>query len=242
MEQRGSVASTRAVRIAAAARLAGTCVLALTVLLAGVVASAQPAPGNPGSGQAPDQWTAQWWQFVISFPAPGNPLLDDGTAGDTCAIAQRGPVWMLGATVLPAPVTRHCTVPEGKALLFPVANIVDVNVAAQSASELRAEIDPIIDGAINMAVEIDGSPLAGFQQQRQAYRVRSPAFEITLPPDNLFGLPAGTYSPAVADGYYVTLDHLTVGHHTIHIHGELPLGGYVADVTYQLDVVPIRLK
>ena len=33
--------------------------------------------------------------------------------------------------------------------------------------------------------------------------------------DNLFGLPAGTYAPAVADGFYLLLPPLPPGAHTI---------------------------
>jgi len=53
-------------------------------------------------------------------------------------------------------------------------------------------------------------------------------------------VPAGIYSPAVDDGFYVQLNPLKVGSHTLHFHAENP--GFVEDVTYNLTVVPVLLK
>ena len=39
------------------------------------------------------EWSAQWWQYVLSFPESQNPLLD--TTGAECGIGQSGPVWFL---------------------------------------------------------------------------------------------------------------------------------------------------
>src|SRR5258706_16430044 len=54
-----------------------------------------------------EQWTAEWWQFILSLPAAANPLLDTGAQ---CAVGQRGPVWFLAGS-LGEVVTRTCTVP-----------------------------------------------------------------------------------------------------------------------------------
>src|SRR2546430_13692006 len=32
------------------------------------------------------RWSAEWWQFVLSFPMPENPLLD--STGEKCAIGR----------------------------------------------------------------------------------------------------------------------------------------------------------
>ena len=45
------------------------------------------------------EWTARWWEFMVSIPAPNNPILD--TTGADCGIAQAGPVWFLEGQVLP---------------------------------------------------------------------------------------------------------------------------------------------
>ena len=40
-----------------------------------------------------------------------------------------------------------------------------------------------------------------------------------MPEDNLFGLPATTYEPAIADGYYVLIPPLPRGKYTIRFGG-----------------------
>ena len=186
------------------------------------------------------KWSAEWWQFVLSIPASENPLLD--TTGERCVVGQRGPVWFLfGGTA-----TRTCSIPEGKALFFPVLNLADINVTTQTAEELRAEIAPCLDlGAVTtLSVEVDGEPIEKLQKKPEKFRVRSVVFDITVPADGF--LDPGTYSPVVDDGFYVMLKPLDVGEHTLHIIGATqgcPISGgpFAVDVTYNLTIVPVTL-
>jgi hypothetical protein len=80
----------------------------------------------------------------------------------------------------------------------------------------------------------------------QRFRIRSNVFSITVPENNLFGIDAGTYSPAIDDGFYVMLNPLGVGAHTVQFQGAsggCPLigGPFSAIVTYELTVVPVTL-
>jgi hypothetical protein len=76
-----------------------------------------------------------------------------------------------------------------------------------------------VDGAKNLSVQVDGNKINNLQ------RVQSDVFEVALAENNIFdspcnplNVPAGIYSFAVDDGYYVGLE-LKAGHHTLHIHG-----------------------
>jgi hypothetical protein len=100
-------------------------------------------------------WSAEWWQFALSLPASKNPLVD--ATGEKCAVGQRGEVWFLVGSFI-GPVTRACLIPEGKALFFPAINLVDINVATQTADELRDEIAPSVDAVTTLSVEVDGKP------------------------------------------------------------------------------------
>jgi hypothetical protein len=183
------------------------------------------------------EWSAEWWQFVFSLPASENPILD--TVGTACAVGQHGPVWFLVGSFGSTPVLRTCSIPEGEALFFPVVNQADINVAAQTVRELRAEIAPCGDAANALVAEVDGEPIENLQKSR----VKSVPFEITVPQDGL--LDPGTYSPAVGDGYYVMLKPLSRGNHTIHFSGQEPAGQKCSavdvDITYVLTVVPVNL-
>jgi hypothetical protein len=66
---------------------------------------------------------------------------------------------------------------------------------------------------------------------------------LTFPANNIFSfigvpLPAGTYAPAVADGFYLLLAPLPPGAHTIRFGGQglFNGGGFSQDITYHLAV------
>src|SRR4051794_31842313 len=66
-------------------------------------------------------------------------------------------------------------------------------------------------------------------------RSAHPDARAVLPDANLFGLPAGTYAPAVQDGYYLLFDARTPGAHTIKFGGTGNFGGrFTQDITYRL--------
>lgn len=204
--------------------------------------------GDP-QGQSAKELSAQWWQWALSIPTAHYPPGD--TTGENCMVGQRGSVWFLAGNG-GGSVTRTCAVPEGKALFFPVINSVNFdtpNVCGQGPDSLavkdyRAFSAAFIDGATNLSVAVDGKTIKNLQ------RVRSRVFELALPEDNVFavpcaslgGLPAGVYSPAVDEGFYVGLDPLEVGNHTLHIHAEQPSNNFILDVTYNLTVVPVVQK
>jgi hypothetical protein len=67
------------------------------------------------------------------------------------------------------------------------------------------------------------------------FLVTSPLYELTLPEDNVLGLPAGTGQP-VARGVWLMLAPLSVGQHTIYVHGTVPDFDY--EVAYGITVTP----
>lgn len=196
-----------------------------------------------------EKLTAEWWQWALSIPTSINPQLD--TDGRNCMVGQRGSEWFLAGIFSGGSATRACAVPEGTVLFFPVINTVNFNtpnVCGQGPEnipvrDLRRLSAASIDGATKLSVIVDGRPVANLQ------RVRSQVFEVALPGDNVFNplcggpgtVPAGIYSPAVDDGFYVMLAPLRGRTHTLHFHAENPSQSFVGDVTYNLTVVPVLL-
>ena len=190
--------------------------------------------------------SAEWWQWALSIPTSVTPPV--GT--HECMVGQRGPVWFLAGLFGDGTVIRTCSVPDGKALFFPVINFVNINtpnLAGQGpenlpVSTLRAQAAEFIDGATNLSVTVDGVTITNLR------RIRSRVFEVALPEDNVFGAPTGIYSPAVDDGIYVLLHPLPAGSdHTLHFHAERPPGTFnskevIQDVTYKLTIVPVSQK
>lgn len=198
-------------------------------------ADEQFAPESRPFGYRFGEWSAQWWQAMLGIPLAESPLTD--ATGDKCTVGQRGPVWFLVGAFGGGAATRNCAVPEGKALFFPVINNVYIATEPQETAQFaREQITPAIDAARNLSVTLNGESIRIRGDQA---RTRSIVFEVTVPNGDL-GVPKGTYSPVVDDGYYVMLKPLPVGNHVLRFRAES--GQTVQDVTYNLNVIPVRLR
>jgi hypothetical protein len=236
----------------------------VAMMAVGVPTTQAAAPSQlcltPGAGVVPvtdrcanrsyGEWAAAFWKYALAAPAPSNPLSDP--TGANCQVGQAGPVFFLPGTFDGSSADRpDCVVPAGKAIFFPVINIIDVSTPpgfciriadlanagaicdAESPDKLRADIKPVEDSATGLVATIDGVTAS---PDLAKFRVQSPAFSVFLPDNNLFGvLPRQAYM-AVADGYYIMLAPLSPGQHTIHFGGATPRTGFTQDNTYTLQV------
>jgi hypothetical protein len=132
-------------------------------------------PGSRPFDRRFPEWSAEWWQYVFSIPVRNNPLPDE--TGKNCAVGQHGPVWFLVGSFSSTPVMRTCSIPQDRALFFPIINQADINVTNQTADELRAETAPCIDAVDKLSVEVDGHSIEGLR----SFRVKSVPFDIALP-------------------------------------------------------------
>lgn len=208
-----------------------TC-LGLSAPATAVAQNRNPGVAPAGAtlrGLTAGEWSAKWWRWALETPASVNPLLD--TTGAHCDVGQTGRVWFLAGTLGPGdPVVRTCAIPTGTALFFPAVNAFCVAEGDGSLEAQRACAAAFVAGATSTQVEIDGVPVESIA----SYRALSPAFDLILPDDNVFGAPAGLYTPTAADGFYLMLSPLSRGQHTIHIRAEF--GADAVDVTYLLTV------
>jgi hypothetical protein len=197
-------------------------------------------------GVSYSEWSARWWQHMVSTPSGDNSLIDAG--GNKCSTGQSGPVWLLAGN-LGGVSQRNCDVPAGTALYFPIYNFIGANtpnVCFQDANDLsvadlRAQGKGFVDAVTSLNVELDDKPIPRLFDRRY----RSTAFSLTVPSDNVFnagceGLPRGIYSPAIDEGYYVMLKPLPVGKHVLRIRSDA--SGFGVDVTYNLTIVPVVLR
>jgi hypothetical protein len=224
-------------------------------------------PPGPWYGRTYNRWSAAWWQYVFAQPASVNPLND--STGANCAVGQSGAVFFLVGTLGGGSAERNCTVPAGKALFFPLVNQFALHVRCTpqteqapglcdqdnspqlvwndllvpafnyaAATTLHATIDEVQVGNLGDPATTPYRACVG------PFTPCSPAsFSSTFPTDNLFssqGLPAGTYAPSVADGFYLLLAPLTPGMHTINFGGTAnnTAGNNPStqDITYHLTV------
>jgi hypothetical protein len=211
------------------------------VLLITPLATAQnPNPGVLPPNSAPHgftyaEWSAKWFKWAYE-PAPAeSPVLD--TTGANCANGQSDHVWFLAGTLGSGTVIRSCTIPPGQMLFFPVGNSFCAGDGLDFAGE-RACATQFAAGLSNFRVEVDGVAMKALDSPllKNYYRALSPEFDLVLGADNIFGAPAGTYSPGAGDGVYLMLTPLSPGQHTLHIHADLN-GGEQIDATYYLTIL-----
>jgi hypothetical protein len=194
-------------------------------------------------GQTYGQWSARWWQYAFSL-----------TTFDACPAEPSGQVRFLAGTTDGSIADRKCTVPVGKAILFPIINaewsvveaqangdacFVPASPSGTSDKALRACATAQINHVTKLEASVDGVPL----QDLTNYRAVSPPFNFTSVPGNPFGVcqPAGCSSHAVADGYWIMLTPLSPGAHTVQFRGEaffpeLNNFTFVTGATYHLTV------
>jgi hypothetical protein len=175
-------------------------------------------PNSKPYGKTFAEWSAEWIKWALTIPIRCNPAAD--TTGKNCAINQSGPVWFLAGT-FGGSVKRKCSLPAGKAILFPVvlkecSFTEDLDLATES--ELRARTKEAIDNVSIMEVSVDGLNIPNLKQ----YRAQSPLFSFTFPSNNVYGVKAGP-TQAVSDGFWILLKPLPAGHHEIHFAAEVSL-------------------
>lgn len=223
-------------------------------LFAGLIAGAAIAPSNALADPQPQvlgktigEWSAKWWQWAFSIPAPENPMLDE--TGANCEQGQQGPVWFLAGVWGGGKATRSCIVPRGKHILFPIANSFWINSAKDNANNTEKDyrqfandfLPPSIGG--DLEATLDGYPII-FDPKTPIIRSQSPVFTASFPADNVITkitdppVPASdlTGYPIVSDGFWVMLPPLSRGIHTLHFRaGQKDQYGF-QDVTYNLTV------
>jgi hypothetical protein len=233
-----SVFTALRARRATATALAGAAVaLAAAPAAQASIADLQVVPaGLPAYGKTPSQWGAAWWKFVVTKPAAINPLTD--TTGANCAVGQSGPVWILtGSLPNAGAITRNCTIPFGKAIVIPVSNqayfaFPDDPADQKTEAFLRSQVNPTQKAATNLKASIDGSAVSNVSK----FFEQSVLFNAVLPADNIYGADAGqVLDPAVDAGYYLVINPLLPGKHTLKVSSTTPgeSGGSI-DVTYKI--------
>ena len=216
------------------------CGLALAALALAVAtpASAAPyrvfAPDSKPFGKTYGQWSAEWWkQAVRETGAPGTPF----AAGEVnCAALGIGDVVFLVGTTsgTGSPVERSCAISKHAAILVPPINgeCSEAEGNGSTDADLRACAALQADGMTNVRLSIDGTALAGLNN----FRFASPLYRFSPVDGNVFGISEADRSPSVADGYWVMIDKLKKGTHTVSFGGDVPAVGFSTQTTYTLTI------
>lgn len=198
------------------------------------------APGSKPFGKTYGEWSAAFWQWIISAPSDKNPSNVNDNTGKYCSKGQSGPVWFL-PLVFSGDAVKTCNIPSGKTILFPVV-VGECSTAEypqyKTESELRKCAKDQADKDTSMDATIDGKKISDLQK----YRTQSPLFQVNFPNNNVFSAAAGP-SNAVADGVLLLVSSLPPGKHQLQVSTrtvDFTSSATVTDAgttTYNLDVM-----
>lgn len=171
------------------------------------------------------EWAESYLQWIASFARGSSPSSD--TTGAQCGAKQGGEVWFLASSDGTQAVVRDCAIPPGKTLFVPLFSATERSNSGQpNCAAMARQAAGALAHVSRLEMTIDGRPVGGLQNHRQ-------------PTGECFALDARQASrsatkAAVADGYYVMLQPLPPGPHTIVV--EARIDGTTLSTTYHLDV------
>lgn len=153
------------------------------------------------------EWSARWWQWLLSIPRSKNPAFDN--SGANANVNQRDPnVFFLCQTIDSTEGTRtptlnrKVTVNYGRSILMPIINWVSVlHLDGETDGELVSVAKKRMDVVSTLVLTIDG---VSVEEAFERYRAVSPSFDMVLSEDNILGLPPGPRH-LVSDGYWIFL-------------------------------------
>jgi hypothetical protein len=177
-------------------------------------------------------WTTRWWQWFLSIPKVKYPAIDniDSNYYDE----QSDPNVCFLASTTGGRVERTIKIPSGKAILYPVINVTISNSEDPTLNndmEMISFVKSHIDDIVKKQASIDGEQL--FISEK--FRVQSPPFKFSYPPNNIFGARAGP-TRGVGDGYWIFLRPMKPGEHTISTYGSCMSGKIQIDAKIRLIV------
>jgi len=178
-------------------------------------------------GKSWEKWTAIWCNWLLSIPREKNPAVDE-TGKNSSQNQVDANVWFLaGSFGNNIPVRRKCTVPNSKAILFPIVNkedsfAEDLDLIYEQELAMRARNS--MDRLICVQLIVDGKKISNLSE----YRVLSEFFDLTFPENNVYDVNTKN-TRAVCDGYWAFLRPLPIGSHEIYFSAKvfLPKGDQV---------------
>jgi hypothetical protein len=207
-----------------------------TVLVISVRANANQKVMPPKSrvqGLTYGEWSAKWWQYVLSIPESDNPLA--GGTGNKCAFQQIGNVALIAVDPL-SEEPIECEVPTGVMLFLDIlsaecSTVEEPPFYGEDEEELRACVLGFT--FTNLQASIDGVAVKNLDR----YIHTSPLFEFTLPEEGNILYTDVLSGQSVSKGAHLILAPLSPGEHAVHLHAMIPeLEDFTVDMNIQFTV------
>jgi len=235
---------------------AAAALLLATTAIGSAHAYTIAAPGSVVAGKTIADWGVEWWKWALNAPAGSSGLED--TTGALTQLNNSGPVFFMGggANGYGPATSITVTVPVGKPVLLRLVNLIDFEsedfyapgtplaerqaVATAFADGYEASVSPSA-----LSATIDGDVVA----DPYHYRERAPDFFAFGPvASGSFAESAGFTAgvdpgPSVATGWYLMLEGLSLGSHSLSLHGSTtPFDVTTAGGTFSVDGFSVDQK
>lgn len=187
------------------------------------------SPGSVVAGRSIAEWTAAWWTWALQAPVARNPLAD--TTGAHADVNNGGPVYFVaGSDGSAGAVTRAFDVPAGRPLLVPMINFIDTEPSiydkGAALADRQAAANIVVGnwlGAVDTAslfASIDGIAVANPAQYLEVTGLFSMGPAEAGSVIESYGVVAGdVLDPSKSAGYWLMVDGLAPGLHTLHLGG-----------------------
>jgi hypothetical protein len=183
-------------------------------------------------GKTWEEWTAEWWQWILSIPKTHNPIYDLNGEKSCYNRNDENVVFLAGTPGGRA--ERRVTIPQHKSIFLPVINCTTSyaeNPSLKTEAEMFAFVQSNIDDIRHKSASIYGLDIVNLEN----YRVRSGVFKVTFPENNIFDAEPGE-TIAVSDGYWLFMKPFGIGSHNIRTFGSCLSGRITIDVAYDIIV------
>ncbi len=188
------------------------------------------------AGKAQHEYANTWWQWANTMSDEISPIRDKD--GKYCHVNQSGDVWFLAGGYGTSKIKRHCAIPQGKHIFFPIINMAywPVNGIVRTCEEVKEESALNNNELYFVYVELDGQPVPNMRDNR----IKSKdCFD-------LHGLLAKQKNvekvyPAATDGFWLMLKPLSKGIHSLKFnaqyqHDSALHGKAMQDIEYTIEV------
>jgi hypothetical protein len=188
------------------------------------------------AGKALHQYANMWWQWTSSMEDEISPVRDK--TGAQCHVNQVGDVWFLAGGFGTSKIQRHCIIPQGKYIFFPIINMAywPENDIKKTCEEVKQESALNNSELYFVYAELDGYSIPNMRNNR----IKSKnCFDL----HELLAQKQATTKiyPAATDGYWLMLRPLSKGMHSLKFNAQYHNytaihGNMMQDIEYTIEV------
>lgn len=187
-------------------------------------------------GKTQNEYVNIWWQWTVTMSDETSPVRDN--TGKYCHVNQSGDVWFLAGGYGISKIKRHCIIPEGKHIFFPIINMAywPQNDESKTCEDVKNEAALNNSELYFVYAELDGQSIPNLRNNRIKSKNCFDLHELFAKSHK-----AKKVYPSATDGYWLMLKPLAKGKHELKFnaqyhHKTAIHGNSMQDIEYIIEV------